>query len=56
MLEQDFESALAAIVSGYGEGVYEGCGMASLGGSLATESETSQFARALAGGDATFAG
>ena len=24
LLEQDFESALAAIPSGYGEGVYEG--------------------------------
>jgi hypothetical protein len=39
LLEQDFESALAAIPSGYGEGVYEGlrCGV-TVRGSLATES------------------
>jgi hypothetical protein len=39
LLEQDLESALAAIPSGYGEGVYEGlrCGV-TVRGSLATES------------------
>src|SRR6266542_2266602 len=39
LLEQDLESALAAIPSGHGEGVYEGlrCGV-TLRGSLATES------------------
>jgi hypothetical protein len=39
LLEQDLESALAAIPSDYGEGVYEGlrCGV-TVRGSLATES------------------
>jgi hypothetical protein len=39
LLEQDLESALAAIPSGYCEGVYEGlrCGV-TVRGSLATES------------------
>jgi hypothetical protein len=51
LLEQDLESALAAIPSGHGEGVYEGlrCGV-TLRGSLDGK-RTSLFARALAGGD-----
>jgi hypothetical protein len=38
LLEQDFESALAAIPSGYGECMYEGYGTASPDGHFATES------------------
>jgi hypothetical protein len=38
LLEQDFESALAAIPSGYGEGVYEGLRYGVTVRRLATES------------------
>ena len=51
MLEQDFESALAAIQSGYGEGV---CGGRRYGVTVRKSRDgkrISLFARALAGGD-----
>ena len=51
LLEQDFESALAAIPSGYGEGVYEGLRYGVTVRKSRDGKRTSLFARALAGGD-----
>jgi hypothetical protein len=51
LLEQDFESALAAIPSGYGEGVYEGLRYGVTVRKACDGKRTSLFARALAGGD-----
>jgi hypothetical protein len=51
MLEQDLESALAAIPSGYGEGVYEGLRYGVTVRKSRDGKRTSLFARALAGGD-----
>jgi hypothetical protein len=51
LLEQDFESALAAIPSGYGEGVYEGLRYGVTVRKPRDGKRTSLFARALAGGD-----
>ena len=50
LLEQDFESALAAIPSGYGEGVYEGLRYGVTVRKSRDGKRTSLFARALAGG------
>jgi hypothetical protein len=52
LLEQDFESALAAIPSGYGEGVYEGLRYGVTVRKSRDGKRTNLFARALAGGDA----
>jgi hypothetical protein len=49
--EQDFESALAAIPSGYGEGVYKGLRYGVTLRKSRDGKRTSLFARALAGGD-----
>jgi hypothetical protein len=49
--EQDFESALAAIPSGYGEGVDEGLRYGVAVRKSRDRKRTSLFARALAGGD-----
>jgi hypothetical protein len=49
--EQDFESALAAMPSGHGEGVYEGLRYGVTVWKLGDRKRTSLFARALAGGD-----
>jgi hypothetical protein len=49
LLEQDFESALAAILSGYGEGVYEGLRYGVTVRKSRDGKRTSLFARA--GGD-----
>ena len=51
MLEQDFEMTLAAIPSGYGEGVYEGLRYDVTVRKSRDGKRTSLFARALAGGD-----
>ena len=52
MLKQDLESALAAIPSGYGEGVYEGLTVRRHRARKSRDGKrTSLFARALAGGD-----
>jgi hypothetical protein len=51
LLERDFESALAAIPSGYGEGVYEGLRYGVTVRKSRNGKRTSLFARALAGGD-----
>jgi hypothetical protein len=51
LLEQDFESALAAIPSGYGEGVYEELRYGVTVRKSRDGKRTSLFARALAGGD-----
>jgi hypothetical protein len=51
LLEQDFESALAAIPSGYGEGVHEGLRYGVAVRESRDRKRTSLFARALAGGD-----
>jgi hypothetical protein len=51
LLEQDFESALAAIPSGYGEGVYKGLRYGVTVRKSRDGKRTSLFARALAGGD-----
>jgi hypothetical protein len=51
LLEQDFESALAAIPSGYGEGVYEGLRYGVTVRKSRDGKRTNLFARALAGGD-----
>lgn len=51
LLQQDFESALAAIPSGYGEGVYEGLQYGVTGRKPRDGRRTSLFARALAGRD-----
>src|SRR5262249_55436662 len=48
LLEQDFEPALAAIPSGYGEGVYEGLRYGVTGRKSRDGKRTSLFARALA--------
>jgi len=50
-LEQDFESALAAIQSGYSEGVYKGLRYGVTVRTSRDGKRTSLFARALAGGD-----
>jgi len=50
-LEQDFESALAAIQSGYSEGVYKGLRYGVTVRRSRDGKRTSLFARALAGGD-----
>jgi hypothetical protein len=53
LLEQDFESALAAIPSGYyGEGVYEGLRYGVTVRKSRDGKRTNPFPRALAGGDA----
>ena len=51
MLEQHFESALAPIPSGYGEGVYEGLQYGVTVRKSHDGKRTSLFVRALAGGD-----
>jgi hypothetical protein len=51
LLEQDVESALAAIPSGYGECVYEGLRYGATVRKPRDGKRTSLFARALAGGD-----
>jgi hypothetical protein len=51
LLEQGFESALAAIPSGYGEGVYEGLRYGVTVRKSRDGKRTSLFARAHAGGD-----
>jgi hypothetical protein len=51
LLEQDFESALAAIPSGYGEGVYEGLRYGVTVRKSRDGKRTNLFARALAAGD-----
>jgi len=51
LLEQDFESVLAAIPSGYGEGVYEGRRYGVTVRKSPDGKRTNLFARALAGGD-----
>ena len=51
LLEQGFESALAAMPSGYGEGVYEGLRYGVTVRKSRDGKRTSLFARALAGGD-----
>jgi hypothetical protein len=51
LLEQDLESALAAIPSGYGEGVYEELRYGVTVRKSRDGKRTSLFARALAGGD-----
>ena len=51
MLEQDFETALDAIPSGYGEGVCEGLRYGVTVRKSRDGKRTSLFARALAGGD-----
>lgn len=51
MLEQDFESLVAAIPSGYGEGVYEGRRYGVTVHRSRDEKRTNLFARALTGGD-----
>ena len=51
LLDQDFESALAAIPSGYGEGVYEGLWYGVTVRKSPDVKRTSLLARALAGGD-----
>jgi hypothetical protein len=51
LLEQDFESALAALPSGYGEGVYEGLRYGVTVLKAREGKRTSLFARALASGD-----
>ena len=51
LLEQDFESARAAIPSGYGEGVYEGLWYGVTVRKSPDVKRTSLLARALAGGD-----
>jgi hypothetical protein len=51
LLEQDFESALAAIPSGYCEGVYEELRYGVTARKSRDGKRTSLFARALAGGD-----
>jgi hypothetical protein len=51
LLERDFESALAAIPSGYGEGVYEGLRYGVTVRKSRDGKRTSLFAGALAGGD-----
>ena len=51
LLEQDFESALAAIPSGYGEGMHEGLRYGVTVRKPGDGRRTSLFARALAGGD-----
>jgi hypothetical protein len=50
-LEHNFESALAAIPSGYGEGVYKGLRYGVTGRKSRDGKRTSLFAQALAGGD-----
>ena len=52
LLEQDFESALAAIPSAYGEGLYEGLRYGVTVRKSRDGKRTNLFARALAGGDA----
>jgi hypothetical protein len=51
LLEQNFESALAAIPSGYGEGMHEGPRYCGTVRKPRDGKRTSLFARALAGGD-----
>lgn len=51
LLEQNFVSALAAIPSGYGEGVYEGLRYGVTVRKSRDGKRISLFARALAGGD-----
>ncbi|TPM57779.1 hypothetical protein FJ959_11780 [Mesorhizobium sp. B2-2-4] len=51
LLEQDFESALAAIPSGYGEGIYEGLRYGVTVRRSQDGKRISLFARELAGGD-----
>ncbi|MBZ9856361.1 hypothetical protein LB566_21355 [Mesorhizobium sp. CA13] len=51
MLERDFESALAAIPCGYGEGLYEGLRYGVTVRRSCDRKRSSLFARALAGGD-----
>jgi hypothetical protein len=51
LLEQDFESALAVIPSGYGEGVYEGLRYGVIVRKSCDGKRTNLFARALAGGE-----
>lgn len=51
MLEQDFETRLAAIPSGYGEGVYEGLRYGVTVQRSGDGKRTSLYAQALAGGD-----
>ena len=51
MLTQDFESALAAISSGYGEGVYQGLRYGVTVRKSRDGKRISLFARALPGGD-----
>jgi hypothetical protein len=51
LLEQNFESALAAIPSGYGEGVCEGLRYGVTVLKSREGKPTSLFARALGGGD-----
>jgi hypothetical protein len=50
-LEQNFESALAAMPSGYGEGIYQGLRYGVTVRRSRDAKRTSLFARALAGGD-----
>jgi hypothetical protein len=51
LLEQDFESALAAIPNGYGEGLYKGLRYGVTVRKSRDGKRISLFARALAGGD-----
>jgi hypothetical protein len=51
LLEQDFDTAFAAIPSGYGEGVYEGLRYGITVRKSRDGKRISLFARALAGGD-----
>ena len=53
LLEQDFESALAAIPSGYGEGVYEGLRYGVTVRKSRDGTRTNLFARSLAGSDSS---
>jgi hypothetical protein len=53
LLEREFEWALAAIPSGYGESVYEGLRYGVTARKSRDGKRTNLFARALAGGDSS---